>query len=302
MATLKKYRNWEKLGKAAGGEKFFVVDGQALYGSESMFASLPVNLICDECPVEKSPTELFHGYPVSSMDYPPCSCSGFTLKGVADYLPSPEMPEEVSWMNTVLFKDDALWVTDNELCLKVHMATEREHTVSFVIPRDAAKALKSATSEVVAYYLDDTSVTLEFVDQSRFTFKMVENKWPDMTSWFGDWVNLPYLKEVTIDKILAGIDRNGCKYVSFDAHNLRAADKEGNIFFSDPFGGIDLGNNDVITFPAKSLKKVMRLLKSADFGEFEPSFDARYYPFPAMFVLCDKFGRIVRGMLNCAGA
>ena len=56
MAIQKKYRNWEKLGKAAGGEKWFLVDGQAIYGSESMFASLPHCLIGDDCPVEKSPT------------------------------------------------------------------------------------------------------------------------------------------------------------------------------------------------------------------------------------------------------
>lgn len=300
MATAKKYRNWEKLGKAAGGEQWFNVGGQAIYGSDAMFASLPASMVGGDCPVPESCNEMFHAYPVNSMDSIPFPCMVFSLKGVADYLPSPAAPDEAEWMNTVLFKDDFLWVTDNEMCLQIASPVEQV-ALSFVIHRDAAKVLKSAASDIVAIWKDDSQVTLEFIDQSRFTFKLVESKWQDMTGWFQGWENLPTLKELTVDKLIALSDRNGAKFISFDKTNASVIDKDGNVFYSEPFGSIELGES-VATFPAKTFKKLMKMFKSGDMGEFEPEFDCRYAPYPARFCFCDKQSRIVRGLLNCAGA
>lgn len=301
MAIPKKYRNWEKLGKAAGGEKWFIISGQAIYGSQSMFASLPVAMMGGDCPVEESMTELFSGYPVNTLDNLSYSCRAFSFKGVSDYLPSPAAPDEADWMNTVLFKDDALWVTDNEMCLKVNVAVEEAHTVSFAIPREAAKILKGAASEIVAFRHDDLWVTFEFMDQSTFTFMKGENNWHDMTSWFSGWEGLPYLKELTVDKLVSLVDRNGAKYVSFNNTEAIVLDKDNGVFYNDSSTPIELGEQPA-TFPAKSFKKLMKMFKSCDMGEFEPEFDARYAPYPARFRFCDKQGRIVSGLLNCAGA
>ena len=308
MATPKKYRNWEKLGKAAGGEKWFLVDGQAIYGSESMFASLPHCLIGDDCPVEESPTELFNGYPVNSLDYESCSVLDLSFKGVAEYLPSPAIPDEAGWMNTVLFKKDSLWVSDNEICLKVSASIQERHNLCFAVPRDAAKILKSATSGIVAMRVSDTEVSFEFLDQSSFTFKQVPNGWIDLELWFDGWAGpdceqeLPIFSGDIAHTVLSLIDKNGAKFVTFTKDKIKVLDKDGKCFFTNenPFSLLEV--NEPATFGVKSLKKVMKMIQEGVRDEIEPHLDLRYAPYPTRFWFVDKQGRLVYGLLSCHGA
>lgn len=306
MATAKKYRNWEKLGKAAGGEKWFLVNGQAIYGSESMFASLPHCLIGSDCPVERSPTELFNGYPVNSMDYEDYNALDLSFKGVGEYLPSPAIPDEAGWMNTVLFKNDSLLVSDNEICLKVSAAIQEHNNLCFVIPREAARILKSATSGISSVRVSETEVTFKFIDESGFTFKQVPNGWLNLETWFDGWAGpdceyeLPVFSTDIARTVLGLIEKNGAKFVTFYNDKIDVIDKNGNCFFTQPFGLLEV--NDPATFGVKSLKKVMKMILEGDKDDLEPHFDLRYAPYPARFWFVDKQGRLVYGLLSCHGA
>ncbi len=308
MATPKKYRNFEKLGKAMGGTKCYECEGYVNYGSAVGFASLPVALVGDDCPVEKDSGSWMYCLPVGGLDYQPLTTTFCSFKGVSEYLPSPVIPEEAGWMNSVLFKDDYLAVSDNEICLRVTFAINEKHNVSFVVPRDAAKALKSATSDIVAMYVNDTHVTFEFLDQSKFTFAKVANEWVDLQPWFNGWCGpdceheLPIFSGDIARTVLSLIDKNGAKFVTFTKDEIKVLDKDGKCFFTNenPFGLLEV--NEPATFGVKSLKKVMKMMQEGVRDEIEPHLDLRYAPYPTRFWFVDKQGRLVYGLLSCHGA